>query len=234
MRTVLLGLVLLGFGLSTHAQAAGPKKRVIRAALKTTAPLKAGQYRVSHYLGPVAPKLFGYLGVHIVTGSDCGDNDSVPNPCTWVTPFLVTADAAGKLLSTTAIPTRKDAHSQFGWGIAKLKDYDGDGREELAVIFGYVHHPVTVYEEEHHREIAWFDFKSPQKPRRQGGLLLGFHMGDPAVVPYLKTTFRYGKDRSLKLRIRETITGQLRTTARTLLYDPKTDLWPRATAQPMP
>lgn len=230
----LMGALLLCLASVSPAQAKrGPSKTLLKGALDKLKPLGAGQYRLSHRLGTVGAGQFAAIGVHVHRGTDCRKHDGVSFPCTWVTPFLMVYDGSGKTAWFSKMATTKPAHSEFKWGVAKLKDVDGDGRKELVVIFGYVHNPVTVYEREHHREIAWYGFNVPSKPRRQGSLLLGYHMGDPNDGTAIKTTFRYvktaGVHSDLKVKTLETGGDQDVVTNVVLPYDAKNDSWPTRT-----
>lgn len=138
--------ILLGLLSSSAAFAAGksplPKGDVLRA-LRAKAPAVSS---VSEVLADVGggrfPVLFWVKGNACIERTVDGAIDKNCSPTATPHVAIVKRDAAGSLSveADLALPTAETPWTiieEPKWGISVVKDWDGDGKPELAVIYGY-------------------------------------------------------------------------------------------------
>jgi hypothetical protein len=115
-------------------------------ALKPLQPVVAGARSVSDVLADLGdgrfPVLFVVRGNHCIERVIDGHKDRSCSPTSTPHVAVVHAGADGKpaVEKQLALPTEAppwDLPEELKWGITFVKDYDGDGRPELMVAYGY-------------------------------------------------------------------------------------------------
>jgi len=199
---------------------------------------KGDSWRVSHFIGETEKGLVVAIGIVTKTFSeeevqaekDNWDGYEGTYASEQHTPiaFLFQRQPDQSLTPVTALrlPTAEAAHAEFGWGFSKLDDFDGDGRPELAVVYGYrSYHPGSTYAEGKRKEITWLSVSDTQLAV-QANLLTEELLGD-STTPESKITYRLVPQKGAAFKdLRVTVENQDGTKKSTLwAYDPKKDAW---------
>jgi hypothetical protein len=159
-----MGGIRLGLALAVLAAVAQAEKPPLEkaAVLKLLKP--SGARSVSQIFADVGGGRFPVLFVK-AGKRDCQSEQNC-SATTVANVALIVRDATGALSveSQLELPTRAPAWDQNGelkWGITNVKDYDGDGKPELMIVYGYNGPVAPGAGDTWYRELALVNLDKP-------------------------------------------------------------------------
>jgi hypothetical protein len=242
-------VLLLWVGLAGTSWSAELDRRAIGQLIGDT----HGEVDVDHVLDPIAPDLYPVIGKwerersaeSIEAERESWDGWSGNYAEEVVSPFLALIRAtergeevALELVAILPMPTEETPHADFGWGIARVHDYDGDGLPEVVVVKAYTsYQPGSTFGEVWNREMTWFSFPDLGGIEVQHQMLLSEHLGGRNDVVQFTREVDYepweqGPYRNLVItEVREN-RGVESETVTTWFYHPDDDRWTEAPLSP--